>query len=64
MLKSASKFAMDIFPSVIATILGAYIVNHYIKAPANTAATAAAMSLMADPKGGFEGRFEAGREVS
>jgi hypothetical protein len=50
MLKLASKFAMDIFPSVIATILGAYIVNHYIKAPANTAATAAAMSSTADPK--------------
>jgi hypothetical protein len=49
MLKLASKFAMDIFPSVIATILGAYIVNHYIKAPSNTAATAAAIST-ADPK--------------
>ena len=32
MLKLVSKFAMDIFPSVIATILGAYIVNHYINA--------------------------------
>lgn len=50
MLKLASKFAMDIFPSVIATILGAYIVNHYIKAPANTAPTAAAMSSTVDPK--------------
>jgi hypothetical protein len=51
MLKLASKFAMDIFPSVIATILGAYIVNHYINAkpPADAAATAAAMSS-ADPK--------------
>jgi hypothetical protein len=51
MLKLASKFAMDIFPSVIATILGAYIVNHYInaKAPADPAATAAAVST-ADPK--------------
>jgi hypothetical protein len=57
MLKLASKFAMDIFPSVIATILGAYIVNHYIntKPPAGSPATAAAMSAadpksMADPK--------------
>jgi hypothetical protein len=51
MLKLASKFAMDIFPSVIATILGAYIVNHYINAkpPAGAAATAAAVSS-ADPK--------------
>jgi len=50
MLKLASKFAMDIFPSVIATILGAYIVNHYIntKSPA-VDATAAAVST-ADPK--------------
>ena len=41
---------MDIFPSVIATILGAYIVNHYInnKSPA-TGATAAAVST-AEPK--------------
>ncbi len=28
--KYVSKFAMDIFPSVAATIIGAYIVNHYI----------------------------------
>src|SRR5580698_3061800 len=51
MLKLASKFAMDIFPSVIATILGAYIVNHYIntKPPAGSPATAAALST-ADPK--------------
>ena len=51
MLKLASKFAMDIFPSVIATIIGAYIVNHYInaKTPADTAAPAAAVSTV-DPK--------------
>src|SRR4051794_41161538 len=29
------KFAMDIFPSVAATIIGAYIVNHYIAKPAS-----------------------------
>ena len=51
MLKLVSKFAMDIFPSVIATIVGAYIVNHYInnKTPADGSATAAAVST-ADPK--------------
>ena len=50
MLKLVSKFAMDVFPSVIATIIGAYIVNHYInnKTPADSA-TAAAVST-ADPK--------------
>jgi hypothetical protein len=30
MLKYVSKFALDILPSVVATIIGAYIVNHYI----------------------------------
>ena len=30
MLKYVTKFAMDILPSVVATIIGAYIVNHYI----------------------------------
>jgi hypothetical protein len=51
MLKLASKFAMDIFPSVIATIIGAYIVNHYInnKAPADPSLKAAAVSS-SDPK--------------
>jgi hypothetical protein len=44
MLKLASKFAMDILPSVIATVIGAYIVNHYInnRPPAGT--TPAAIS--------------------
>jgi hypothetical protein len=49
MLKLASKFALDIFPSVIATIIGAYIVNHYINAKPPAPATAAAVST-ADPK--------------
>jgi hypothetical protein len=51
MLKLASKFAMDIFPSVIATIIGAYIVNHYInnKAPADPSLKAATVSST-DPK--------------
>ena len=48
--KYVSKFAMDIFPSVAATIIGAYIVNHYIvNKPAADAPAAAAVSS-ADPK--------------
>ena len=49
MLKIASKFALDIFPSVIATIIGAYIVNHYIVARPD-APTAAAVVSSAAPK--------------
>jgi hypothetical protein len=50
MLKYVSKFAMDILPSVAATIIGAYIVNHYIVTrPAAEAPVAAAVSS-ADPK--------------
>ncbi len=30
MLSYLKKFAVDIFPSVAATVIGAYIVNHYI----------------------------------
>ena len=45
MLKIVSKFAMDILPSVIATIIGAYIVNHYIATkPAADAPPVAAVS--------------------
>jgi len=45
MLKYLSKIAMDILPSVVATIIGAYIVNHYIATkPAADAPVAAAAS--------------------
>jgi hypothetical protein len=44
MLKIASKFAIDIIPSVIATIIGAYIVNHYIVSKPTDAPTAAVVS--------------------
>ena len=44
MLKLVSKFAMDILPSVIATVIGAYIVNHYINNRPPSGATAAAVS--------------------
>jgi hypothetical protein len=48
--KYVSKFAMDILPSVAATIIGAYIVNHYIVGkPATNAPVAAAVST-AEPQ--------------
>jgi hypothetical protein len=48
--KYVSKFAMDILPSVAATIIGAYIVNHYIVTkPGAGYPTAAALST-AEPK--------------
>ena len=47
--KYISKFAMDIFPSVAATIIGAYIVNHYIAAKPAANAPAAAVSAAQSP---------------
>ncbi|CCD86860.1 conserved protein of unknown function [Bradyrhizobium sp. ORS 285] len=45
MLKYLTKFALEIIPSVLATIIGAYIVNHYINtkpdAPPSTVASVA-----------------------
>jgi hypothetical protein len=49
MLKYISKFTIDILPSVVATIIGAYIVNHYIVAKPADAPVAAAVSTV-DPK--------------
>ena len=50
MLKYVSKIALDILPSVVATIIGAYIVNHYIVTrPGADAPVAAAVSPV-DPK--------------
>jgi hypothetical protein len=48
--KYVSKFAMDIFPSVAATIIGAYVVNHYIVGKPAADAPAAASLSSADPK--------------
>ena len=52
--KYVSKFTIDILPSVLATIIGAYIVNHYIVAKPTEAPVAAAVSASdpakADPK--------------
>jgi hypothetical protein len=54
MLKYVSKFTLDILPSVVATIIGAYIVNHYIVARPADAPVAAAVSTSdpakADPR--------------
>ncbi|MGY3440514.1 MULTISPECIES: hypothetical protein [unclassified Bradyrhizobium] len=48
MLSYLKKFVMDILPSVAATIIGAYIVNHYIVAKPEAPATAAVTAV--DPK--------------
>jgi hypothetical protein len=50
MLKYLAKFASDILPSVAATIIGAYIVNHYINAKPAAPAPAAVSSTTADSK--------------
>jgi len=50
MLKYLSKFAMDILPSVVATIIGAYIVNHYVVTRPGADAPVAAAVSSADPK--------------
>jgi hypothetical protein len=44
MLKYLAKISMDIFPSVLATIIGAYIVNHYINAKPAADTPAAVMA--------------------
>jgi hypothetical protein len=52
MLKYIAKISMDIFPSVLATIIGAYIVNHYINAkPAADAPAAVIAPAEAGKKG-------------
>jgi hypothetical protein len=56
MLNYLKKFAVDIFPSVAATVIGAYIVNHYIVSKPAADAPAAAAST-ANPKG--DGKAEA-----
>jgi hypothetical protein len=65
MLNYLKKFAMEIVPSVAATIIGAYIVNHYINAkPAPETPPAAAVST-AQPKSDAAkaeaGKSEAGK---
>ena len=50
MLNYLKKFAMDILPSVAATIIGAYIVNHYIATKPGGDAPVAAAASTAAPK--------------
>jgi hypothetical protein len=55
MLNYMKKFALEILPSVAATVIGAYIVNHYISAkpaadPPVAAAVSPAETKKADPK--------------
>src|ERR1700730_1610145 len=50
MLNYVKKFTMDILPSVAASIIGAYIVNHYIVSKPGGAAPVAAAVSIADPK--------------
>jgi hypothetical protein len=50
MLKYLTKITMDILPSVVATIIGAYIVNHYIAAKPPADAPVAAAVSTAQPK--------------
>jgi hypothetical protein len=58
MLSYLKKFAVDILPSVAATVIGAFIVNQYIIAKPGAGTPAAAVST-ADPKGKDEGKAEA-----
>ena len=52
MLKYLAKISMDVFPSVLATIIGAYIVNHYINArPAADAPAAVVAPAQAGKNG-------------
>ena len=48
MLKYVSKFTLDVLPSLLATVIGAYIVNHYIVAKPDTPVAAATST--ANPK--------------
>jgi hypothetical protein len=48
MLKYVSKFTLDVLPSLLATVIGAYIVNHYIVSKPDAPVAAAAST--ADPK--------------
>jgi hypothetical protein len=62
MLNYLKKFAMEIVPSVVATILGAYIVNHYIAAkPAADAPAAAVVSTAKSKIRGETAKVEAAK---
>jgi hypothetical protein len=62
--KYISKFTIDIAPSIIATIVGAYIVNHYISPKSDDSKPAAAMASTPDPKtDGAEGKSAEGKSA-
>ncbi len=61
MLNYLKKFTVDIFPSVAATVIGAYIVNHYIVSRPSADAPAAAVST-ADSKGKAKAATDANPE--
>jgi hypothetical protein len=48
--KYLTKFAVDILPSVAATVIGAYIVNHYIVSKPDPGAPVASVVSTVDPK--------------
>ena len=50
MMNYLKKFAIEIVPSVAATVIGAYIVNHYINARPASDAPKAALASTAQPK--------------
>jgi len=49
MLRYVSKFFLEILPSVVATVVGAYIVNHYISPKSPAEAPKAASIVHVDP---------------
>ena len=65
MLNYLKKFAVDIFPSVAATVIGAYIVNHYIVTkPAPTLRRCGGIDCRSQGgrQGGSQIRCQAGRD--
>lgn len=62
MLNYLKKFAVEIVPSVAATVIGAYIVNHYISAKPAAEPPAAAVSTVQPKSGAPEaGKTDAGK---
>jgi hypothetical protein len=60
MLNYLKKFALEILPSVAATVIGAYIVNHYISKPPADAPVAAVTA----PAGATKGKPADGPDVA
>ncbi len=58
MMKYLSKFVLDILPSIVATVIGAYIVNHYIIAKPATPAPAAMASTVSPSPSAVASMFD------